>query len=410
MGFFDIFKKKKKTESVEQNALVSQESATQLINGDASADNALNFLIEEITAIQVRESSLIEITDSGTLAQISKLLPVMEVGKTATDVAQQVAAKAEPLYRVILKKGGELVDSRNTVGAKRAITMGAKGIQENAELMQVNGFVSGGTLTSAGVGVMNIASMIVMQYCMQQIDGRIRELQAGVEMIIDFIDVQYKSKVITLLESILSITKFQAASIENKEVRNRELDNLQQLKRVCLNLLNHAEIYLQKLTAADAKDYDEYIKTTRHIEKWIKFQQILLQLLEQISKLDFTLHIGQKSKEQCYDNLNAHYEQLNKKYEGLIAWHEKQCKVLKIDLTDKRRKNTGFLALLEKPISWINDEWNYQSVDEATVALIQAQSEIKKERRVDVNNIFEQDVQIIVRGDKKYYLPNKADE
>ncbi len=406
MGLFDIFRKKKKTEVVEQNESDITDMTIVPSSEITSSDDALAVVVEELTAVQVNEASLIEITDRSILARIDGLVPSV-VSTAATAVARNVCANSEPLYRVILKNGGQLVDSRTMAGAKRAMTIGADGIRENANLVQVqaNGLTKAGTVATVGANVMNVASMVVGQYYMQQVDSKIKLLQAGVETIMDFLDIQYKSQVVALLESVFSITKFQIASLENEELRNRELDNIQHYRFKCLELLSQAEDHLQKLISTDSKDYSAYVKTIKSVEKWIKFQQILLQLLNQISILDYTLHLGVKSKEQCFDNLLTHTNKANKSRESLIAWHEKQCTVLRIDLVDKRRKNTGFWALLEKPISFINDEWNYHSVDDSTIALIQGQSQIATEIPLLESNPFEEDVQIIIIGDKKYYLP-----
>ncbi len=402
MGLFNIFKKKKKVEI----------SETLAPNTISSPDSALAVIVEEITAAQIRETQLVEITDKTVLSRIDAVVP--SIGSSlaaATNIAENVAAKAEPLYRVILKNGGELVDSRTMEGAKRAMTIGSDGIRENANLVQVapNGLSKANNVATIGANAMNVASMVVGQYYMQQVDEKIKQLQAGVEAIADFLEIQYKSQVVALLELVFSITKFQMASLENEELRNRELDKLQQLQMKCLELLNQAEMHLQKCISKENCDYSAYIKTTKDVEKWVRFQQILLQLLNQISTLDFALHIGVKNKEQCFDNLLGHLEKANKNRRALIAWHEKQCEVLKIDLVDKRRKNTGFLALLEKPISVINDNWNYHMVDDATITLIKGQAQAMGDVSLIEGNLFNKDVEIVCIGNKKYYLPNSND-
>ncbi len=405
MGLFNIFKKKKKTaESIEN-------SQSLTLNAISTPDSALAVVMEEITAVQIRETQLVEITDKNVLSRIDAIVP--SIGSSlaaATNIAENVAAKAEPLYRVILKNGGELVDSRTMKGAKRAMTIGSDGIRENANLVQVapNGLSKANNVAAIGANAMNVASMVVGQYYMQQVDEKIKQLQAGVEAIADFLEIQYKSQVVALLELVFSITKFQIASLENEELRNRELDKIQQLQMKCLELLNQAEMHSQKCISKENCDYSVYIKITKEVEKWIRFQQILLQLLNQISTLDFALHIGAKTKEQCFDNMLGHLEKANKNRRALIAWHEKQCKVLKIDLVDKRRKNTGFLALLEKPISVINDNWNYHTVDDAAITLIKGQAQAMEDVSLIEGNPFNKDVEIVCIGNKKYYLPNSS--
>lgn len=89
----------------------------------------------------------------------------------------------------------------------------------------------------------------------------------------------------------------------------------------------------------------------------------------------------------------------------MISWHKEQCEHLQIDIDEERRKNTGFFAkLLEKPITAIKEEWMYKSLDKETVGLIKSQTAEMQQLSYDTDNPFAEDVEIIVRGDKKYYL------
>ena len=78
---------------------------------------------------------------------------------------------------------------------------------------------------------------------------------------------------------------------------------------------------------------------------------------------------------------------------------------MQIDLNEERRKNTGFFAkLLEKPITVLKEEWMYKPLDKETVNLIKNQTTQMPQLSYDPGNLFSEDVEIVVRGDKKYYL------
>jgi hypothetical protein len=81
--------------------------------------------------------------------------------------------------------------------------------------------------------------------------------------------------------------------------------------------------------------------------------------------------------------------------------------VLKIDIGESRRKHTGVLGWLEKPISWINDDWNYEKVGTQTVRMIKGQTDEIGEITYTSDNLFEENVEIIARNGKYYYLPSK---
>ena len=407
MGFFDFFKRKKNTQ-VESNTSVAaiEETAPRAFE---ETENGLAILLEPLPAtFSSDESSLIEIKDSNVLARIDSLVPsASTAGVSVGNVIKNISGQqGETLYRVVLQKGGPLVDSNNMAGAKRAFTMVGNHISENADLIAVDQVLDKGALVAnAGAAVMGVASMVVGQYYMQQVDTQLAVISDHISKIIDFLDIQYKRDVASLIESVYNISKFRMSSIENEELRGRELDTIQIKRDECQKLLNQAEITLETLTSKNCPDYDDYERTVKEIGKWSQYQTVLVKLLYQINILDFTLHLGIKSKEHCFGSFTLHTSKLESIHDKLVGWHNTQCEVLKIDLEENRRKHTGFLALLEKPISWLHDEWNYKAVGGQTVKMIKSQtSEIATITYSD-DNLFDEDVQIIAKDGKYYYLP-----
>ncbi len=410
MGLFDLFKKKKKQENVEVAVVesVSDNNEVQMISPE---DHGLAVLMEQLPITYLLdENSLIEITNSHVLARIDGLVP--SIGTTGASIGNVVrsvqATQGETLYRVVLQKGGELVDSRGMIGAKRAIALGPNGIRENANLIEVpQGLDKGAVLANAGAAVMGVTSMVVGQYYMAQVDKQLSLIRDSLSRVLDFLDVQYKSEVASLMESVYNISRFQISSIENEELRSRELDNIQELRKDCQKLLNQAETTIETLTSKTYSSYGEYENKIKEIEKWNQYQLILVKLLYQLNILDFTLHLGIKSKEQCFGSFSLHTTKIEILHTRLVGWHKNQCEVLKIDLDESRRKHTGFLSWLEKPISWINDDWNYEKIGSQTVRMIKGQTAEVGEITYTSDNLFEEDVEIIARNGKYYYLPFK---
>ena len=86
-------------------------------------------------------------------------------------------------------------------------------------------------IANAGACVFSVASMVVGQYYMQQIDSKLSDIAENIDKIIENIEIQYKSRVSSLIESVYSVSKFQLSSMGNEELRNRELNNIQDLKK-----------------------------------------------------------------------------------------------------------------------------------------------------------------------------------
>lgn len=410
MGLLNLFKKKKKQENTEV-AVIESEPKNSEVSVVSNDNHELAVLIEQLpTTYSIDENSLIEITDSHVLARIDGLVP--SLGTTGVSIGNVVksvqAAQGETLYRVVLQKGGELVDSRGMMGAKRAMALGPNGIRENANLIEVpQGLDKGAVVANAGVAVMGVASMVVGQYYMAQVDNQLSLISDSLSRVIDFLDVQYKSEVASLMESVYNISRFQISSIENEELRSRELDNIQELRKDCQRLLNQTETTIETLTSKTYSSYDEYERKVKEIEKWNQYLMILIKLLYQLNILDFTLHLGIKSKEQCFGSFTLHTTKIETLHTRLVGWHKNQYEVLKIDIDESRRKHTGVLGWLEKPISWINDDWNYEKVRTQTVRMIKGQTAEIGEITYTSDNLFEENVEIIARNGKYYYLPSK---
>lgn len=410
MGLLDLFKKKKKQENTEIPVIESEpkNSEVSVVSND---NHELAVLMEQLpTTYSIDENSLIEITDSHVLARIDGLVPSLgTTGASIGNVVKSVqAAQGETLYRVVLQKGGELVDSRGMMGAKRAMTLGPNGIRENANLIEVPQRLDKvAVVANAGAAVMGVASMVVGQYYMAQVDNQLSLISDSLSRVIDFLDVKYKSEVASLMESVYNISRFQISSIENEELRSRELDNIQELRKDCQRLLNQTETTIETLTSKTYSSYDEYERKVKEIEKWNQYQMILIKLLYQLNILDFTLHLGIKSKEHCFGSFTLHTTKIETLHTRLVGWHKNQCEVLKIDIDESRRKHTGVLGWLEKPISWINDDWNYEKVRTQTVRMIKGQTAEIGEITYTSDNLFEENVEIIARNGKYYYLPSK---
>lgn len=407
MGLFDLFKSKKKKDI----AVVEIKPEN---NGDpivSTEHQEVTVLLEQLPiTYSLDENVLIEITDSHILARIDGLVHSLStIGTSIGNVVRSVqSSKGETLYKVILQKGGKLADSRGMLGAKRAIALGPNGIRENANLIEVTkGLDKGAVVANAGAAVMGVASMVVGQYYMAQVDNQLSLISDSISKVIDFLDVQYKSEVASLMESVYNISRFQISSIENEELRRRELDNIQELRKDCQRLLNQAETAIETLTSKTLSSYDEYESKIKEIEKWNQYQMILVKLLYQLNILDFTLYLGIKSKEQCFGSFSLHTTKIETLHTRLVGWHKQQCKVLKIDLDESRRKHTGFIGLLQKPISWINDDWNYEKVETQTVKMIKSQTADIGEITYTSDNLFEEDVEIIAQNGKYYYYPSK---
>lgn len=166
------------------------------------------------------ESGLVEITDSKVLAHVNNLVPgLAQVGNAANNAAQALHANGEILYRAIIPVGAKLTDSKDMAGAVRGFYRGANGIQGHANLVATEAQKGTMAVANTAAAAMGVASMVVGQYYMTQINAELSEISDGISQIVGFQDNEYRSKVFGLVAQVKTIASFHVEIIDNNELR-----------------------------------------------------------------------------------------------------------------------------------------------------------------------------------------------
>ena len=164
------------------------------------------------------EGSLVEITDSKVLARVNNLIPnLVQAGNAVNNAVQAVEAQGEVLYRAIIPAGAKLTNSRGMEGAVRGFYRGADGIQGHANLVAVEAQKGSAVVANTAAAAMGVASMVVGQYYMTQINAELGQISDGISKISDFQDNEYRSRVFSLVSHVKTIAEFQVEILENDE-------------------------------------------------------------------------------------------------------------------------------------------------------------------------------------------------
>ncbi|WP_029319425.1 hypothetical protein [Butyrivibrio sp. AE3004] len=359
------------------------------------------------------EAALVEVTDSKLLARIDNAVPgtLQAVANTGAVKTYQDAAKATgQLYQAIIPRGAVLDKSRAMEGAYRASYREvANSIKGNANLVAVDNKAANNlAAVGAANAVMNVASMVVGQYYMSQINEQLDGINAGIEKIVDFQQNEFKSKVCALVAEVQASSTFQVETMENDELRNRELIHMKSLEHECAQLLGQANLSLQEITEKKGLDFDTYEKKIVEAENWFKYQQILLELMSKISDLTYTLNLGAISRENSF----ALYLPYAKQSEGTLAklneWHDEHVNRLEISVEESRRKRQGVEGFFMGALGLFNDDFNYKKISKGTIARIEHQADSCSTFKIaEDEDLYQEDVRLIAREGKLFYLPNR---
>lgn len=367
--------------------------------------NQLMIRLEQVSLEEIKDADkLIEIKDEKLLARIDNLIPgLLQAGNAANNAIQ---ANGELLYQAIIPTGAKLANSRDMEGAVRGFYHGADGINGHANLVAFDNTAS--VATNITSSVMGLASMVVGQYYMAQISSDLYKIDKGLNRISNFQDQEYKGKVFALVAHIQQVAHFQVEILENEELRMSEIDNLNRWKKDCEQLLAQACHTVEGFTENQNLKYEEYEKLLPEIEKWYSYQKILFEVLIHIAELKHALHLGFVSFEQCSATVITYGNKVTQTKEKLEKWHYAQADRLHIDVEHGMRKRVGFDSFIHLIPSWINEDNKFRPIAQSAVKQIQSQTSASNHvRSVDTVDLFQEDVRIIGKEGKLYYLPSE---
>ena len=396
-------------DDVEEIVTLVPVAAEALVAEDAQLDEVFISLalLPKTTAID--EARLSEISDSTVIARISQAVPA--IAETATRTVANNALKNMAVYKAILPAGKTLAKSRTMEGAYRGFARGGTAANSpfsaNANLVKVD--VSKTTAVASGVAnVMNVASLVVGQYYMSEINGRLETLTKSVDRIGDFQQREFKSRIASLIAHVGEISQFSSEIMEDETQRHIKMQTLDALRIRATDLLGQVIISIDGITSANpSPDYKNYEDSISELAMLVGYQNALIAVLEEISELTYLLGRGSVSSERSHSLLKKYLEQSAQARAHLAAWHDRQVERLQIDLSQERRSRLGWDAFLAAVPSMIDDKFKYRALEQGLVNEIGTQANAVLGRRGDLEDVYDDDVEIIIK-DGKYYLLHES--
>ena len=372
----------------------------------------LTIQVEMLPAEAIKdESKLVEITDSKVLAHVNNLIPgLAQAGNAVNNAAQAVnVANGEVLYRAIIPAGAKLTDSKAMEGAVRGFYRGADGIQGHANLVAVEAQKGTAAVANTAAAAMGVASMVVGQYYMTQINGQLDNINKGISQITDFQDNEYRSRVFSLVAHVKRIADFQVEILENNELRLSKISQLDSLEEECTQLLGQANLTLGKYAEKKDLDYASYEEKLKEAQSWFMYQQTLLDVLYKISDLRYALHLGSVSRQQCSSLIPVYTKQVGDAQSLISTWHKNTIERLGINTEKSKRKRSGFDGFIHAFPGFFNDEFNFCEINKTTTKMITEQASGRIKQNTDASELYDKDVRLISKDGKIYYLPDNEE-
>lgn len=413
---------KKNASDIENGNNRPEESNTELMPQFLNKSEAIDIPIIPVeklpSNVKVKENLLHEIANSNIITSLSSLSPaiVNVLGKTQTINTTTTTKMAGDFYQVILKNGGELAKSKNMRNARRAFTQDSKGIKEHANLVKINPKTTKEVTkttkmaTSATANIMNVASLIVGQYYMSEVNSKLEDMNKSITEISDYQKREFKSHVRSLVVNVRDISKFSKEIFEDDTIRNNKLIHLQQLRERTTQLLEQVNLEIEeKIQKQSHTGYDEYSTNVNDFESLIFFQNTLLGVLQKIGKLTLIFGNGKLSQESSFSLFYTYEEQSLKVDDKLIVWQNNQIKKHAIDVDTSKRKKQGIEGAFANVTGLIKDEWRYLKLEEELIDKVKHQMTLAKiDYDTEELNLYQEDIQLLIRDRRIYlWLPEK---
>lgn len=386
---------------------------TSALDVEDVQESAITIPIELLpTTTQIEEKNLFEITDRTVIARISQTLPA--VAETATRTVANNASKALKnieVYKMDIPYR-KLMKSKEIEGAVRASTRNAKNITKNANLIKVDTDKIAKTTTVANsvANVMNIGSLVVGQYYMSEISSKLETMTKSIDKISDFQDREFKSRILSVITLVGEISQFSSEIIENDDQRTLKLSALENLKATATELLGQVNITIFDITQKSPNpDYKEYQSKVDDFKILVGYQNVLVVVLAEISKLTYLLGKGSMSTDRSYSSYNKYLEQSVQTRTLLGQWHDGQVKALRIDLNKERISKAGFEAVISAIPGLIDDKFNYKELKQSLAREISTQTNPIPGSSDAPKQVYDEDVEIIIKDGKYYYLHESSD-
>lgn len=199
--------------------------------------------------------------------------------------------------------------------------------------------------------------------------------------------------------------------MESDELRQRELGYLKERENECSQLLAQANIMLEKIATRKGLDFEGYGSAVTEANTWYQYQQILLKIMAELSKLTYALNMGAISRENSYAMLAPYTQQADNSLKKLRMWHSENEKRLEIDTSASKRRRQGLDRIAWTVPAFFNDDLGYHRISKRITRMIRGQkSQHDATTNDDGYDPYQENITLVKLDGDMYYLPPAEDE
>lgn len=362
-----------------------------LDDGSIIEAEVISLAPEEVVE-EVKTEELVEVTDGETKARLLSTLPTLAKNGGG-------ALKSGTLYRVKIPAGTSLAPSRSLKGAFRGLVMGSKGVVRQANLVPVKVPLA----VSAAGAAYAVASFLVGQHYMHEVSSRLDLMREEVDHVLLFQRSEFQSKVRTIALQVASISSHRKEILKNKELRLRELSNLDRYEFEASVLLGQCSASLSSLSTKEEKTYEVYVSDAVNASAYTQSAVVLVETLKHIVELKYLLNLGKVTPEYCLGQLPLRVKEASDSLNALSAFHDRTLLRLGVDLEQGVHPKENIFRKITRKMPLTKDaKGNFIPMEDSTIKLIRAEQGLSL-YLPSPSPVYDEDVEVYIR-DESFYL------
>jgi hypothetical protein len=328
-------------------------------------------------------------------------------------LASEIAEKAgSGAYQVIMQSGQSLMHSKNGENLYKGITQAAghRGIAGSADLKPINSTASElAAKTGAVAGVMAVASMMVGQYYMTEINGKLESISESIDDIKNFQKTELLAQISTVVRESRQLSVYNDEIMESASERQLARHRASDFEEKSGELLDQINSLI-RLELVQSGKFSEYERHTRGLVPLYSSQEVLVATLREFSRLTVVLSQSEVSPERA----GATYKELvassNKVRDNVAEWHSKETDVCHVNLARESRAKTGIKKVVSQPLTLVNPELAYQHVPSEFVKQVHTQSSPRLPELPEMTG-YQVPVNLLIQNNQVYYrVPESFDK
>ena len=262
-----------------------------------------------LLTISTNKNNVMLKTDSAT---------TLAMGGVAEYFEQNAFENGEKVYRLTNKYGrplsGELMKSKQGGGMLGSVVGPDGRIVEQAHLHKVSPADLAGKpakVVKATAATMQVAAVVVGQYYMNEISGKLDGISSNIQQILDFQESELLSIIITAKADLEKIAMFEDELLRDDQIRNNLLLKIDGINSAIVRVNNQANIMLEKLIAQQERSEKKVLENITLINNWNSIAVVTLNLITLAAELKKIFAQGILST----DYVNYSIDQQVKKFE-----------------------------------------------------------------------------------------------